>query len=233
MRMVLLGCLLFISSALLTGCGATREKTREVAYKSMYQDKPLSILIMPPINRSTNVEAKEFFHATLNTSFANAGFYVLPPFLSMEILKRESAYDAELFLNSNLEKFGEVFGADLAIFTIIHKWSKTGLTGMVVVEVEYLLKSTKTSEVVFQKRGTVSYDASITGSMGGLAGLMVDVAATALNTALIRQVDIAHKCNDRAFTDLPRGRYSPEYGLDAGLPASPPTFRFHIKPQKN
>ena len=72
---------------------------------------------MPPINRSTNVEAKEYFHSTLIVPLANQGYYVIPPFLSMEILKRESAYDAELFLNSTLSKFGEVFGADIVLFT--------------------------------------------------------------------------------------------------------------------
>jgi len=46
---------------------------------------------MPPINKSTNVEAKEYFHSTMNIPIANAGYYVIPPFLSMEILKKESA----------------------------------------------------------------------------------------------------------------------------------------------
>ena len=113
--------IIVIAVVFLSSCTSTVPITKSVAYKGIYEEKPLSILLMPPINRSTNVEAKEYFHSTLNIPIANAGFYVIPPFLSMEILKKESAYDAELFLNSPLTKFGEVFGADLAVFTIIHK----------------------------------------------------------------------------------------------------------------
>ena len=40
----------------------------------------------------------------------------------MAILKQESAYDSELFVNAPLSKFKEVFGADVALFTTIHKW---------------------------------------------------------------------------------------------------------------
>ena len=105
-----------------TACNVTKPVAKSVAYAGVYSEKPLSVLIMPPINRSTNVEAKEFFHSTLNVPIANAGYYVIPPFLSMEILKKESAYDAELFLNNSVAKFGEVFGADVAMFTIIHKF---------------------------------------------------------------------------------------------------------------
>ena len=137
--------ILLFSIALFYSCSTTKPVLKSEAYKGMYSEKPLTVLIMPPINKTTSVDAKEYFHSTLNIPIANAGYYVIPTFLSMEILKRESAYDAELFLNSPLTKFGDVFGADVALFTIIHKWDKT--YGMVYVEVEHLVKSIKTNEV--------------------------------------------------------------------------------------
>lgn len=92
--------LLLVISALgilLSGCTTTAPVSKFSAYRGLYEARPVSVLIMPPINRSTNVEAKEYFHSTLNVPIANAGYYVIPPFLSMEILKRESAFDSELF----------------------------------------------------------------------------------------------------------------------------------------
>mgnify|MGYP006119163461 FL=1 len=107
----------------MTSCGPTSKLTKSQAYSGIYNENPLTVLIMPPINRSTNVEAKEFFHTTLNVPIINAGYYVVPPFLSMEILKRESAYDSELFIEKpSLGVFKEIFGADIALFTIINKW---------------------------------------------------------------------------------------------------------------
>ncbi len=87
--------IIVIAGAFFSSCTTTAPIAKSVAYKGIYDEKPLTILLMPPINRSTNVESKEYFHSTLNIPIANAGFYVIPTFLSMEILKKESAYDAE------------------------------------------------------------------------------------------------------------------------------------------
>ena len=86
--------LLLSLTLLIVGCGTTSKLNKAQAYKGMYEEKPVSVLIMPPINRSTNVDAKEYFHTTLNVPILNAGYYGIPPFLSMEIL---NAPDNKLF----------------------------------------------------------------------------------------------------------------------------------------
>ncbi|HBK31301.1 MAG TPA: hypothetical protein DEF88_10835 [Porphyromonadaceae bacterium] len=216
-----------IAAAFLSACGTTNTVTdiKSVAYKGMYDEKPLAILLMPPINRSTNVEAKEYFHSTLNVPLANAGYYVIPTFLSMEILKKESAYDAELFLDSPLNRFGEVFGADLALFTIIHKWDKSHIAGSVDVSVEYILKSTRTNEVLYTRTGDITYNTSVSSGTGGLIGVLADMAATAINTAATRYIDVARACNTYTFQDLPAGKYSPSYGADANEFAGEKVFK--------
>lgn len=217
--------LIIIVSGILASCATTAPIARSVAYSGMYEEQPVTILLMPPINRSTNVEAKEYFHSTLNIPIANAGFYVIPTFLSMEILKKESAYDAEPFLETPLTKFKEVFGADLAVFTIIHKWDKSGLAAKVYVQVEYVIKSTKTNEIVYSRTGDVIYDASISTGLGGVWGVLADMAVSAINTAATKYVDVARACNAYTFKDLPSGKYSPNYKIDGELPAGNKIFR--------
>ncbi|WP_262504982.1 DUF799 domain-containing protein [Saccharicrinis fermentans] len=194
----------------------------------MYDQKPLAVLLMPPINKSTNVEAKEYFHSTLNVPLANAGYYVIPPFLSMEILKKESAYDSELFLNGSLNKFGEVFGADVALFTIINKWDKSALASKIYVEVEYILKSISTNEIIYQRKGNITYDTSIASSGGGLAGALVSMAASAINTAATNYMVVARAANSYTFKDIPSGKYSPDYGTDGDLPAGLKDFSVRL-----
>lgn len=229
MRNILI--LLGVTTILLSSCVTTVPVAKSTAYKGMYDEKPLAILLMPPVNRSTNVEAKEYFHATLNVPLSNAGYYVVPPFLSMEILKKESAYDAELFLNAPLSKFKEVFGADVALFTIIHKWDKSGLAAKVYVEVEYIFKSTKTNEVIYTRRGSVTYDASVASGGGGIAGALVAITANAISTAATKYVDVAKKCNLFTFKDLPAGKYSPLFGLDGEQLAGQKEFRVMLNSQ--
>lgn len=202
---------------LVSSCSTTKTIPgipKSTAYKGIYDEKPLVVLLMAPINRSTNVEAKEYFHSTLNVPIANAGYYVVPPFLSMEILKRESAYDSELFIDEPLTKFREVFGADVVVFTIIHKWDKSAIAAEVYVEVEYIMKSTKTNEVIYTRKGDVTYDASIDSGEKGFLAFLVDMAASAINTATIKYMNVARACNAYTFKDLPAGKYSPTYGAD-------------------
>ena len=215
--------------AIFYSCSTTKPILKTEAYKGMYSEKPLTVLLMPPINRSTSIEAKEYFHSTLNIPIANAGFYVIPTFLSMEILKKESAYDAELFLNSPLTKFGDVFGADVALFTIIHKWDKT--YGMVYVEVEYIIKSIKTNEILYTRKGQINYDTNIQVNNAGLAGDLMSIAATAINTAATKYVDVARITNTYTFKDLPSGKYSPINPNESNEYAGPKEFKVKLNSQ--
>ncbi len=213
----------FVSS-----CSTASKLTYEDAYKGIYNEAPLTVLIMPPINKSTNVESKEFFHSTLNVPLANAGYYIIPPFLSMEILRNESAYDAELFLNQPVNKFGEVFGADVALFTIIHRWDKSSIGAKVLVSVEYILKSTKTNEVLYQRKGDVTYDASVSTNVGGIWGAIADLALSAVNTAATKYVDVARVCNTYTFKSMPTGKYHPQYLADLKNMAGQKDFKIAL-----
>ena len=213
---------ILIASLFLNSCGSTSTGVlKSTAYSGIYQEKPLSLLIMPPINRSTDVQAKEFFHTTLNVPIINAGYYVIPPFLSMEILKKESAYDSEMFIDQPLGIFQKVFGADMALFTIINKWDKSSVGSKVMVEVEYVIKSTQTNEVLYSRTGSVIYNTAIRNQN---SGLLMNMLLSAVNTAATKYVDVARACNNYTFSDLPAGKYSLQYGLDGETSAGKKKF---------
>jgi hypothetical protein len=212
--------LYFILLGLLWASCAPPQAKKSIAYKGMYSEKPVSVLIMPPINKTLNIDAKEYFHSTLNVPIANAGFYVVPPFLSMEILKRESAYDSELFLNSSISKFGEVFQADVVLFTIIHKWDKG--FGSVKLDIEYIFKSTKTNAILYTRRGLVNFNTSVS------SGSPLDLILTAVNTAATKYVDVARVTNLYTFKDLPAGKYSLLYGLDGETLSGKNNFKVNL-----
>jgi hypothetical protein len=218
--------LLILPILIFTSCTTTSELKKSTAYKGIYNEKPLTILLMPPINKSTNVEAKEYFHSTLLIPLANQGYYVIPPFLSMLILKKESAYDAELFIDNPLTKFGEVFGADVVLFTTIHKWNKS--YGNVLVEVEYNLKSTKTNEVLFSRRGTIKYNTTVS---SGTGSALLDVVLTTASTIGTKYVDVAKQCNWYTFKDMPVGKYSLQNEYEPDQYAGNKTFTVKLNAQ--
>ena len=51
-------------------------------------------------------------------------------------------------------------------------------------------------------------------SKGGLLGKLVDLAASAINTAVTDHIIAARKANYYILRDIPRGKYSPDYMLD-------------------
>ena len=69
--------LLLVSAALMLVSCATMKKMD--AFASIYDEKPEVLLIMPPINNSDNVEAKDYFYTTMNVPLAECGYYLLPP----------------------------------------------------------------------------------------------------------------------------------------------------------
>lgn len=179
----------------------------------MYEEQPLTIAIMPPINQTTHVEAKDFFYTTMYMPLCEKGYYVYSPYLTMEMFQQESAYDAEMFLEGSLAPFRNVLNADAAMFTIIKDWRRSNIGGMLTVEIEYILRSTKTGETLYNRAGKIKVDTSVNSGVGGW-GALVDLVATAVNTALTDKVIAGRKCNAYVLSDLPAGKYSPIYGKD-------------------
>ena len=213
---------------LLPGCASQKQlSTKADSYKSMYEEKPVTVLIMPPVNRTENVAAKDIFHSSLCMPICNAGYYVIPPFLSMEILKQESAYDSELFFDAPLAKFGEVFGADLALFTIIHTWNKKA--ARINVEIEYIFKSVKTNEIVYQRKGIISLSPQVVSptlfSPVGLITAAVGTMVNIIDNATTDNAFVGMICNNMILSDLPAGPYSPLNGNDGNLFAGKKDFK--------
>ena len=202
---------------IVTSCGMLNTVTRESQYAKMYEEKPITLLVMPPINNSSNVEAKDLLYTSISKPLVEAGYYVISPLLAMDILKAESAYDSELFFDGPLTTFQNYFGADAVVFSVIDTWAKIG-TG-IETKIRYVIKSAYTNEILFDRSCDLYLDLSVdTGSRGVLAAL-VDLAASAINTAVTDHIVAARKANYFIFRDIPRGKYSPDYMIDKDMPA--------------
>lgn len=218
-----------LAAALLASCSSSTNLTRGTNYPKMYENKPAAILVMPPINKTVNVEAKEYFYTSMAVPLCEKGYYVVSPFLAMDLLKSESAYDSETFIENNLASFKDVFGVDAVLFTTINKWSKSAIGNTISVEIAYLLKSTTTNEILFERQGALTIDTSINAGAGGGLGLLVNMVASAVNTALTDKVIAARRCNSFVLYDLPDGKYSAMHGKDQNTAAGKVVFSGTVK----
>lgn len=195
-----------------TSCGMLNTVTRESQYAKMYEEKPITLLVMPPINNSANVEAKDLLYTSISRPLVEAGYYVISPLLAMDVLKAESAYDAEMFFDSSLSTFQNYFGVDAVVFSVIDTWTKKGLG--IETKIRYVIKSAHTNETLFDRSCDLYLDLSLNSGSNGLLGALVDLAASAINTAATDHIIAARKANYYILRDIPRGKYSPEYMQD-------------------
>ena len=218
--------LLLLTVVVLVSCSSV--KTMGEQYPAMYEEKPTTIAIMPPINQTTHAEAKDYFYTTMYLPLYEKGYYVYSPYLTMEMFQQESAYDAENFLEADLSVFRNVLGADAAMFTIIKDWKRNNVGGKLTVDVEYILRSTKTGQTLYTREGNIKVDTSVHGGSGGF-GALVGMIATAINTAATDKVIAGRKCNAFVLSDLPSGKYSELYEKDSKNPAGKKFIKATVK----
>lgn len=218
---------LILLSAIVSSCGMTNQVTRESQYASMYDDMPITILVMPPINNTSHVEAKDLLYTSISRPLAEAGYYVISPLLSMDVLKAESAYDAELFIDRPLTMFKDYFGADAVVFSQIDDWTKRGFG--IETKIRYIIKSTASGEIIFDRSCDLYLDLQQSSGGNSALSLLLDLAVSAIATATTDHIVAARKANYYIFRDIPRGKYSPLYLQDKGVIAEQKDVKARVK----
>lgn len=204
----------------LSACASMQSLTKQEAFPKMYEDHPLTILVLPPINESTAADAKEYYSTTIAEPLSLAGYYVFPIEVVSEIFKQEGLYDTESMADMPAGKFKEYFGADAVLYTRIRKWDTAYyvIGGHMTVSVDFLLRSTATEETLWKYNGTIVVDTTgDSGNAPGLAGLLVQAVGTAVKTASTDYVPLAKQANRIALVTIPYGKYNPAYDQDRDL----------------
>ncbi|MDP7366081.1 MAG: DUF799 family lipoprotein [Candidatus Pacebacteria bacterium] len=209
--------ILILSLIIINGCAII---TKGEAFPKMYKEKPVSILVLPPINESTAADAKEYYSTTIAEPLSFAGYYVFPIEIVNEVLKQEGIYDTELIVDLDPSKFKEYFGADAVLFTKIIAWNTSYyvMGGNVKVHIAFDLVSTKTGETLWSYNDKLTVDTTADDNeLGGAAGLLLQLAATAVQTAAQDYTPLAKKVNTTVLKTIPFGIYHTQHGTDQSL----------------
>jgi len=204
--------LLILTTLLLMLSGCATFNSKSDTFPLMYEQKPLTILTLPPINLSTAPEAKEYFMTTLSEAVSETGYYFLPLEVTTPFLKAEGLYDTEIITDEVLPQFKDYFNADAVLITKILEWDKSYyvIGGNVTVSLDFALKSTATGKDLWNYKGKIVY--STTGDSGN--GLLIALLETAVKTAAQDYVPIAKGINQKVFQTVPFGKYHPRNNKD-------------------
>ena len=188
----------------------------------VYEENPLSILALPPINNSSAADAIGLYNTTIAYPVAHMGYYVLPIEVIDEMLKAEGIDNPALLVDTNPSVFRDYFGVDAVLFTTIDKWNTAYylIGGHVRVAANFRLVSCKTGEELWRYKGDITIDTSrypdefSEDPYIALIELVIGFFATAFATAEQDYVPIALKVNETALNTLPYGKYHGRFGTD-------------------
>ncbi|MGS0743286.1 DUF799 domain-containing protein [Glaciimonas sp. GG7] len=200
------------------GCVAPVKQIDMTAFK---QSRPKTILVLPPLNESPDINATYGMLSQLTYPLGEAGYYVLPVALVNETLKQngmDSAGDMHAIAPAMLQK---IFGADAALYVSVSKYGSTYtiISSAVVVTANAKLVDLRTGDVLWT--GSASASSNEGGnSGGGLIGMLVSAAVSQIaNNLTDKGFAIAGVTSGRLLsTNKPNGLlygpHSPKYGTD-------------------
>lgn len=179
-------------------------------FASFRAEDPHSILVVPVTNQSVDVNAPDYFLATISQPLAERGYYVFPVNMVRSVLSDDGLSDANLVHAGDPRRLGELFGTDAVMYINIELWQAkyVVLATTVTVALNYQLKSAKTGELLWSNHQVVQYNPQQSGA-GGLAGLVANAVAAAITKAVPNYMPLARQANIGAI-------YTKGFGLPAG-----------------
>lgn len=211
-------------ASLLTGCAALEPKPNP-AHDAFRAVAPRSILIVPVVNESLEIEAGNYLLTTLPVQLAERGYYVFPVNTVKMVLEQEGFYEADPIHQQPPESLAALFGADAILYLTIKRWDAkyVVLATTITVQLEYRMVAADGTEIWREER-TKQYTPQ-NESGGGQSGL-AKVIAAALTAAAARAnpnyLPMAREANFEAistgFNAVPLGPYYPVDGEPGAKP---------------
>ncbi|MGL5561755.1 MAG: GNA1162 family protein [Tannerellaceae bacterium] len=189
---------------------------RGTQYASLYNEKPKTILIAPPINKSGDTVAVDCINNILALPLIEKGYYVIPTAISMPDLEFDKEYKELRDMDQILSYLSSKYGADAVLFTIISHWKEGIQQRQVTAEagISFMLKSTKSKETLFEKQGVVVVDMNQPQLIDGRYAAYSQIGLSPKDQSFREPVMAARYCSSYIFFDLPEGFYSAQFGRD-------------------
>ncbi|MDP1767565.1 MAG: DUF799 family lipoprotein [Nitrospirota bacterium] len=189
-------------------------------YSNFFDHQPRSILVVPPANKTTAVDAPAVFLTTVSAAFAERGYYVFPVFLVQDVLNDLGATDEGAIAAIPPEKFKEVFGADSILYVTITDWttSYVVLASNIIVGADYRLVDAGTGALLWTGKQKVVHNSGGGGGGGLIGALVVAAVQAAITASTVQYRPIALQANTlvakQPRSGLPAGPYHPEFQKD-------------------
>lgn len=188
-------------AAALSACATT-----PYDYGPYLASMPRSILVLPPINDSIEVQAQDAFLATVTRPLAERGYYVFPIAVVDAFLRQNGRPTPADMHAVEPGKLREVFGADAALYIRIRAWgtSYAVLNSSSQVAIECSLVDLRNGATFWT--GSAAAVASSGGGGGGLLGALTGAIVNQVATSVSDPcAGLACQANQQLFANAHHG----------------------------
>jgi|SRR5450830_28676 len=193
--------LCLVPAFLAVGCASQKQAAYD--YTAFKAAKPRSIVVLPPVNDSPEVNAGNSVYAQVTYPLAEAGYYVLPVAVVSETFKQNGLVSANDIQGVEAKKLSEIFGADAALYMSISKYGSTYtvLDSVSVVSVSAKLVDLKTGTLLWEGAASASSnEGNNNGGNGPLGALIGALVKQIINSTTDASHPIAGIANARLLS---------------------------------
>ncbi len=191
-------------------------------YSAFKASRPKSILVLPPLNDSADVNATPSVLAQATQPLAESGYYVIPVTLMAEAFRQNGLTTAGDIHQVEPSKLREVFGADAALYIQVTRYgvNYTLLDSAAVVSAQARLVDLQTGATLWTGAASASSAEQNQRQQGGLlVALVTAVVKQIVNDVTDASHPIAGIASQRLLgagrpNGLLYGPRSPKYGTD-------------------
>jgi hypothetical protein len=173
---------------------------------------PRSILVVPVVNQSLDVDAANYVLSTLSVPLAEMGYYVFPINTVKVVLEQEGLTEPEQVRRMEIPKLAALFGADAVLYVTIKRWDAQYMviSTSVTVEFDYEMTS-KGGRKIWAAQQKMVYSPQQSQSGSAIAALISAVVSAAMARAAPNYIPLTQQANNTVFitgpTKLPPGPY--------------------------
>ncbi len=192
---------LYLLAAMLTGCASAPAKKDLSAFNTA---APRSILVVPAVNKSLDVDAPNYLLSTLTVPLAEKGFYVFPVHTAKFILEQEGFYEGEQIHRQPPEALAKLFDADAVLYVTINRWDAqyAFIAATVTVEFDYRMVSRDGKEI-WKATQRMQYSPQNNNSGSPLAMLITAAINAAVTRAAPNYLPLTQQANQMVFVLSP------------------------------
>lgn len=200
---------LFCVVILLAGC-ANRQPNYDESPFVVHQIR--SLLVVPIVNHSLDVDAPNYLLSTLTIPLAERGYYVFPVNTVKVMLEQEGFYEPAIIHQQDSAALAALFDADAVLYVTINRWDAQYAILSTTVTVDFSYRAVNRDGLeIWRAEKRMQYTPQNNNNSGNaFADLLASAIQAAITKAKPDYMPLAQDANNAVVNTIAPGPYAVE-----------------------